>query len=54
MMIWLNIGLSRKIIKIHTTLLLFKIDLCSATLMESSWRDFFDDMAQHRSIFKDN
>jgi len=32
--------------------LLFNIDLCSATSMESSHRDLFNDMAEHRPILK--
>ena len=47
-MIWLNKGPSSKIIKIHPTPLFFKIDLCSATLMESSHRVLLIDMAEHR------
>ena len=53
-MIWLNIGLSRKITKIRITPLFFKIDLCSATSMESSRRDLLNDMAEHRPISKNN
>jgi len=49
---WLNIGLSWKIIKIRTTPLFFKIDLCSATSMESSRRDLLNDMAKHKPILK--
>jgi len=51
-MIWLNIGLAGKIAKIRTTPLFFKIDLCSATSMESSCRDLSNDMAEHRSAGK--
>ena len=53
-MIWLNIGLSWKITKIRSTPLFFKIELCSATSMESSRRDLFNNMAEHRPIFKNN
>jgi len=47
-MIWLNIGLSWKIIKIRTTPFIFKIDLCSATSMESSHRDLLNDIQNTR------
>jgi len=49
---WLNIGLSSKITIIRTTPLFFKIDVCSATSMESSRRDLLNDVAEHRSILK--
>jgi len=45
-------GLSWNITKIRTTPLFFKIDLCSATSMESSRRDLLNDMAEHRPILK--
>jgi len=51
---WLNIGLSWKITKIRTTPLIFKIDLCSATLFKSSRRELSIDVAEHRSILKIN
>ena len=51
-MIWLNIGLSWKIIKIHTTPLVLEIDLCSATSMESSQRDLLNDRAEHNLPWK--
>jgi len=34
--------------------LFFKIDLCSATSMESSRRDLLNDVTEHRSILKNN
>ena len=34
--------------------LFFKIDLCSTTSMESSRRDLLNDMAEHKSILKNN
>jgi len=40
--------------KIRTTSIFFKIDLCSATLIESSRRELFKDMAEHISILKNN
>ena len=33
---------------------LFKVDLCSATSMESSRRDLFNDMAEHGAILKND
>jgi len=39
-------------IKIHTTPLFFKIDLCSATSMESSRHDLSNDVAEHRPGLK--
>jgi len=39
-------------IKIRTTPFFFKIDLCSATSIESSRRDLLNDMAEHRLILK--
>jgi len=53
-MIWLNTGLSWKIIEIQPTPLFFKIDQCSATSIESSRRVLSNDMAEHRSILKNN
>jgi len=53
-MIWLNIGLSIKITKIRTTPVFFEVDLRSATSMESSRRDFLNDMAEQRSTLKNN
>jgi len=53
-MIWLNIGLSCKIIKIRTTRLFFMINLCSATPMASSRRDLSNDRDEHRLILKNN
>jgi len=51
-MIWLNIGLSWKITKVRIPPLFVKLDLCSATSMESSRRDLLNDMTEHRSILK--
>ena len=34
--------------------LFFKIALCSATSMESSRRDLFNDVAEHKPILKNN
>ena len=53
-MIWLNIGLSRKITKIRTTPLFYEAELSLATSMESSRRDLLNDMAEHRPILKNN
>jgi len=47
---WLNIDLSWEITKIRIFRLFFKIDLCSATSMESSRWDLLNDMAEHRPI----
>jgi len=52
--IWLNKGLSEKITKIRTTPIFLKIGLCSATSMESSRRELLNDVAEHRSIWKNN
>ena len=41
-----------KITKIRTTTSFFKVDLCSATSMESSRRHLLNGMAEHRSILK--
>jgi len=51
-MIWQNTCLSWKITKIRTTPLFFKIDICSATAMQSSRRDLLNYKAEHRSILK--
>jgi len=53
-MIWLNIGLPWKITKVLYTPSFSKLDLCSATSMESSRRDLLNDMAKHRSTLKNN
>jgi len=51
-MIRLNINLSWNITEIRTTPLFLKIDLCSATSMESSRKDLLNDMAEHRCTLK--
>jgi len=48
-MIWLDIALSWKITKVGTTTLFSKIDLCSATSMESSRRDLLNDITAGQS-----
>ena len=53
-MMWLNIGLSRKITKIRLTPLFYEIGLCSATSIESSRRDLLTDVAEHGPIFQNN
>jgi len=53
-MIWLNIGLSWKITKVRITPLFSKVDLCSVTSMESSRRDLLNDVAEHKSVLKNN
>ena len=53
-MIWLNIGISEKITIISTSPIFLKIDLCSATSMESSRRDLLNDTAEHRSILNND
>ena len=53
-MIWLIICLSWKITKIRIYPLFFKVDLCSATSMESSRQDLLNDMAEHMPILKYN
>ena len=53
-MIWLNISPSGKITKIRTCPLLFKIDLCSATSMESFRRNLLNDMVERRFMLKNN
>jgi len=35
-------------------LVIFKIDLCSVTSFKRSWRDLSIDVAEHRSILKNN
>jgi len=51
---WLNIGLVLKVTKIRSTPSFFKIELCSTTSMESSRREFLNDMAERRPILKNN
>jgi len=51
---WLNIGLSRKIRKKCVFWLFLKIGLCSATSFKSSRQECSIDMAEHRSILKNN
>jgi len=43
-----------KITKIRITPLFFKVDLCSATSMESSRRDLLNDMSEYRPILKNS